>query len=199
LSSDHRRLKIGLDLRFSHTLGFMTTLEKCPGCQALLPRIENGVIHRYMTSSAACWEIFGKLFNDPDRPVASSPFNALSVDAYAVHHPGTPSNQTINSVAIHTMVLYGILERGFKPDQALWLRQRPGRANPSEKHGRFHWLPPPSFEGSLTVADVVAGGTPLERSALLERWVRELWSRWGSLHEGQIGIWFERFVIAEKI
>ncbi len=176
----------------------MSTLETCPGCQAVLPRIENGATHRYMTSSSACWAIFNSL-NDPERPLAPKAFNNLIVDAYAVQHPGTPSDQTINSVAIHAMVLYGILERGFKPDQALWLRQRPGRIKSSEKHSRFHWLTPPSFDSSLTVADVAAGKTPLERSELVERWVREVWSRWSELHRDQIGIWFERFMIAERI
>ncbi len=123
------------------------------------------------------------------------------VDTYAVHvqHPGTPSEQTINSVAIHTMVLYGVLERGFMPNQALWLRQRPGRVKSTEKHSRFHWLTPPSFDSSLTVADVATGKTPLERSELVERWVKEVWSRWSAVHRDQIGVWFEHYVIAERI
>jgi Family of unknown function (DUF5946) len=176
----------------------MTKLETCPGCQAVLPSIEGGAIHRYMTSSAACWATFNAL-NDPARPLASAEFNNLIVDAYAVQHPGTPSDQTINSVAIHSMVLYGVLTRGFAPNQAMWSRQRPGRVKSTEKHARFHWLTPPSFDSSLTVADVAAGGTPLERSRLVESWIRELWSRWSDLHRDQIGLWFEQFVIAERI
>jgi Family of unknown function (DUF5946) len=176
----------------------MTSLETCPGCQAVLPRIENGAIHRYMTSSAACWAIFNTL-NTPEQPLAPSAFNNLIVDAYAVQHPGTLSDQTINSIAIHAMVLYGILTRGFEPDQALWLRQRPGRIKSTEKHSRFHWLTPPSFDSSLTVADAAAGETPLERSILVERWIKNVWSRWSELHQNQIGIWFERYVIAERI
>ncbi len=177
----------------------MTKLETgCPGCQALLPTLENGARHRYMTSSAACWAIFNSL-NDPERPLATAQFNNLIVDAYAVQHPGTPSDQTINSVAIHAMVLYAILTRDFKPDQALWLRQRPGRVKSTQKHSRFHWLTPPSFDSSLTVADVAAGKTPLERSMLVERWVKDVWSCWAELHGDQIGIWFERYVIAERI
>jgi hypothetical protein len=176
----------------------MNTLETCPGCQAVLPTIESGSIHRYMTSSATCWAIFNSL-NDPEHPLAPNEFNNLIVDAYAVQHPGTPSNQTINSLAVHSMVLYGILTRGFKPDQALWLRQRPGRFKSTEKHSRFHWLTPPSFDSSLNVSDVAAGNTPLERSRLVERWVKDVWSRWSDLHQDQIGIWFEKFVISERI
>jgi Family of unknown function (DUF5946) len=175
----------------------MTMLETCPGCQAVLPRIENGATHRYMTSSAACWAIFNSLYA-PERPLAPGAFNNLIVDAYAVQHPGTPSDQTINSVAIHAMVLYGIFERGFSPDQALWLRQRPGRIKSTEKHSRFYWLSPPAFDSSLTVVDVAAGETPNDRSVLLERWVKDVWSRWSEAHGQQIGIWFEKFVILER-
>jgi hypothetical protein len=176
----------------------MSTLETCPGCQVVLPAIENGATHRYMTSSAACWAIFNSL-NDPERPLAPRAFNNLIVDAYAVQHPGTPSDQTINSVAIHAMVLYGILERGFQPDLALWLRQRPGRVKSTEKHSRFHWLTPPAFDSSLNVAVVAAGRTPLERSELIERWVKDVWSRWSEAHGQQIEIWFNQFVIAERL
>jgi Family of unknown function (DUF5946) len=176
----------------------MTKLETCPGCQAVLPTIENGATHRYMTSSAACWAIFNSL-HDPERPLAPAPFNNLIVDAYAVQHPGTQSDQTINSVAIHAMVLYGILERGFEPSQALWLRQRPGRIKSTNKHLRFHWLTPPSFDSSLSVADVAVGKTSLERSELVELWVKDVWLRWSEAHGQQIGIWFERYVISERI
>ena len=175
----------------------MTKLETCPGCQAVLP-VSDGAIHRYMTSSAPCWEMFNNL-NDPARPLAPAPFNNLIVDAYAVQHPGTKSNQTINSVAIHLMVLYGVLEHGFEPSQALWLRQRPGRIESSKKHQRFEWLSPPSFDSSLTVADVAAGITPLERSASLESWVKDIWRRWSEPHASQVEEWFERYVLAEHL
>ncbi len=90
----------------------MIKLETCPGCKAILPVLEGAAIHRYMTSSAACWATFNAL-NDPERPLAPAEFNNLIVDAYAVQHPGTPSDQTINSVAIHLMVLYGVLDAWF--------------------------------------------------------------------------------------
>ena len=120
--------------------------------------------------------------NDPARPLENAPFNALIVDAYAAQHPGTPSNQTINSVAVHLMVLYGVLERGWPPQQALWLRMRPGRPSTVHKHARFHWLLPPSFAACLTLADVVAGVTPIERSRRAEAWIKEVWAVWAALH-----------------
>jgi Family of unknown function (DUF5946) len=178
-------------------LGMTDPLEPCIGCGAILPVLD-GPVHRYMDSSAACWAIFNAL-NNPEHPLEFAPFNALIVDAYASQHPGVPSSpQAINSVAIHLMTLHGILEQGFKIDQALWLRQRPGRPGSIERHSRFHWLTPPSFANCLTVANVAAGATPHERSRIVEAWVRDVWRVWSELHGAQVAIWFEQFVISER-
>ena len=172
-------------------------LEPCVGCGALLPAFD-GPVHRYMDSSATCWATFNSL-NDPTRLLGFAPFNALIVDAYAVQHPGVPtSQQAINSVAIHLMTLHGILEKGFKFDQAIWLRQRPGRPGSIDRHSRFHWLTPPSFADCLTVADVAAGETPQERSRLVEVWVRDVWRVWSEIHGDQVATWFEQCVISER-
>jgi Family of unknown function (DUF5946) len=178
------------------------TLEPCVGCGAILPVVPDGPVHRYMTSSAACWAVFNALQN-PERPLEFAAFNALTVDAYAVQHPGVPSSQqAINSVAVHLMTLHGILEKKFKPDQAMWLRQRPGRParqlNGIDRHSRFHWLTPPSFANCLTVADVAAGETSHERSRIVEAWVRDVWKIWSELHRDQVAIWFEKYVISER-
>lgn len=151
-----------------------------------------------MLSSAGCWATFTAL-NDPQRPLAGATPNALTVDAYAAQHPGDPSAQTINSVAIHLMVLYGVLEHGFRPDQALWVRQRPGRRGRVPKHDRFHWLTPPSFGSTLTVADVFRGGSPARRSALAEQWSREVWAAWATAHRPQVEDWFRHFVLSERL
>jgi Family of unknown function (DUF5946) len=174
------------------------SLEPCVGCGALLPVIPDGPVHRYMTSSAACWAVFNSL-NDPTRPLELAAFNALIVDAYAVQHPGVPTSpQAINSVAVHLMTLHGILERDFKIDQAIWLRQRPGRPSSVERHSRFHWLTPPSFTNCLTVADVAMGEIPSERSSIVETWVRDAWKVWSVMHGEQVAAWFEKYVISER-
>lgn len=172
----------------------MSHLETCVGCGAVLPSLAGGATHRYMTSSAACWAAFNEL-----SMLENGAFAALSVDAFAVHHPGTPSAQTINSVAIHLMVLHGVLEQRLAPSQALWLRQHPGRPSQVAKHDRFHWLTPPDLTHGITVSDVIAAATPLERGARLEQWVRAVYALWSAAHEAQIASWFERYVLAEKI
>ena len=172
----------------------MSQLETCVSCGAMLPAIPAGAVHRYMTSSASCWAAFNAL-----SMLENGAFAALTVDAFAVHHPGTPSPQTIQSVAIHLMVLHGVLERGFESSQALWLRLRPGRPSQIPKHDRFHWLTPPELTSGITAADVIAATSLLERSDRLEMWVKEVYGLWSARHGAQIAAWFERFVIAERI
>lgn len=171
--------------------------QTCEGCGAVLSA-HGGPTHRYMASSAACWAAFTGL-TDGHRPLAGAAFDALVVDAYAAQHPGHPSPQAINSVAIHLLVLCGVLEHGFSPDQALWLRQRPGRPSRMPKHDRFHWLIPPSFSSALTVADVSRGGSPALRSELAQEWIREVWAVWAAAHRSQVEDWFGRFVLSERL
>jgi hypothetical protein len=55
------------------------------------------------------------------RALAPAPTNALLGDAYAAQHPGTPSPQAIQSVAVHLLALYAVLEKGVASEMALWV------------------------------------------------------------------------------
>lgn len=175
----------------------MPEVEPCPDCRALLPP-SDGPTHRYIGASPACWAIYSAL-NVGEPPIAPASYNGLLVDAYAAQHPGVPSPQAVQSVAVHLLTLYGILAKGMAPDQALWLRLRPLRDGKQPKHNRFVWLTPPSFEGSLTVADLVQPPTPAERAALVQPYVEGVWTRWAQAHQATITQWYERFVLAETL
>src|SRR5262245_53935422 len=110
-----------------------TLLEPCRGCGVNLPP-SNGQTHRYIGASPACWAIFANLLNAGQPPLAPAPLNAVLGDAYAAQHPGTPGEQALQSVAVHLLTLYGVLNRGVTPDNALWIRQRALR----DKHGKRH-------------------------------------------------------------
>lgn len=75
-------------------------LERCPGCGGLFTPV-NGPTHRYMISSPGCWERYGELlareYSDPALMVT----HRLSVDTYAVQHPGDLSRRAIQSVGLH--------------------------------------------------------------------------------------------------
>lgn len=171
-----------------------TNIEHCPGCCAGLPALD-GPSHRYIGASPACWAIFANLFNAGEPPLAPGALNGLIGDAYAAQHPGTPSEQAIQSVAVHLLALYGVLKRGVAPGQVLWIRQRTLRQGQISKRGRFQWLSPPSFEGSLTVAAIAQSPTPQTRANLAQDYVIQVWSLWSQKQLETIAAWYDAFVV----
>lgn len=167
-------------------------LETCPGCQAQLPAIGSSA-HPYIGASGACWDMFAALSHGGEPPLAPGPLNGLLVDAYAAQHPGVPSDQSIQSVAVHLLTLYGILSKQLSPELALTIRLK-GVHERTPKHGRYQWLTPPDFQGSITVADVVAQPIPSARTELLTRYIEEVWTHWAALHHNTIAAWFEQHV-----
>lgn len=177
--------------------------EPCPGCGALLPRVD-GPTHRYIGASPACWAIYSALLAGgtpgveiltppplPTTPAALLPEFAageLLVDAYAAQHPGEPSPQAIQSVAVHLLALHGVLERGVAPGKALWIRLRAVR-----KRGVFRWLEPPSFRDTLNIVHV-AGAGPAERQSRMAGYVGSVYGVWAAAYEETIAAWYARFV-----
>lgn len=172
-------------------------MELCPGCGASLPQSE-GPSHRYIGASPACWVIFTALFNGGEPPLAPAPTNALIGDAYAAQHPGTPSPQAIQSVAVHVLTLYAVLERGVAPERALWVRQRALRERGGSKRDRFQWLTPPLFSGSLTVADIVSLPTLQTRAERAKQYVENVWRVWAQLHAPTIAAWYDQYVAQDS-
>ncbi len=177
----------------------MTTIatELCPGCGARLPHIE-GPTHRYIGASPACWGIFTALFNAGEPSLAPAPMNALIGDAYAAQHPGTPSAQAIQSVAVHLLTLYAMLKRGVSPEKAVWVRQRALRERGGSRRKRFQWLTPPLLSGSLTVADIVSLPTPQARTEWAKQYVESVWQRWAQLHKATIAGWYDQYVAPDN-
>jgi len=174
----------------------LTPTHICPGCQVRLPA-SDGPTHAYIGASPECWALYTTLSAAQQPLLAPAPFASLLVDAYAAQHPGVPSPQSIQSVAVHLITLHGVLDREVSPQKAVWLRQRPLRAKFGPKHDRFHWLHPPDFAGSKTVADVAAPGTPQERAQAAGEFVRDVWQRWAALHAPTIVAWYDQFVVLD--
>jgi len=172
--------------------------ERCPGCRADLPKLV-GPTHRYIGASPACWEIFSNLLNAGEPPIAPAPTNALIGDAYAAQHPGTPSDQAIQSVAVHLLTLYGVVVGGVAPAGALWIRQRALREKRTPKRGRFRWLVPPTFEGSLTVSHIIREPGPVARAEKANEYVEQTWSLWYADHAQTISAWYDAFVVPDDL
>ena len=66
-----------------------------------------------MESSPGCWAAFGEVLALEYSEASYARAHRLSVDAYAVQHPGRPSPQSVQSVALHLISLCLILEQGL--------------------------------------------------------------------------------------
>ena len=135
---------------------------------------EDGPIHRYMTASPGCWRIYTELAASG---MPASPLAGLTVDAYAVTHPGVPGPQSTPSVWIHLIALCFVLVRSWPVDQAIRLR-RVG----ADAFAGWPWLEPPPSMGDVTAVDVAAA-TPTDVAAeLVGRWVNGAWAAWIDHH-----------------
>jgi len=164
-------------------------LIKCVGCGALVADID-GVTQKYLGASAGCWAIYGEIlakeFNSAKDVVDDNHYRAvhrLTVDAYCVQYPGVPLRQTSQSVAVHLISLYFVLERGFDAEKALRVIRR--AVSHSEK---FFWLEPPRFMEATTVIDVSRAKNFFEHEKLVQEWARARWEAWSQHHE-QIRRW----------
>lgn len=99
------------------------SLERCPGCGALTPKVD-GPTHRYIGSSAGCWATYGALSEKEADDFRYMRHHQLTVDAYCVQHPGTPSPQSIRSVAVHLVGLCLQLECGLPAGELYAARKR---------------------------------------------------------------------------
>jgi Family of unknown function (DUF5946) len=145
----------------------------CVGCGGLVPD-EDGPIHRYMTASPGCWRIYTELAAGG---MPASPWAGLTVDAYAVTHPGVPGPQSIPSVWIHLIALCFVLVRGWPVDQAIRLR-RVG----ADAFAGWPWLEPPASMGDVTAVDVAATTRTDAAAELVRGWVHGAWAAWIDHH-----------------
>lgn len=182
----------------------MHTLERCPGCAASFPRVD-GATHPYIGASAACWALYAALLAGAEPPaellVASTVASvrvptvtalpharALLLDAYAAQHHGTPTPQAIQSVAVHLLVLHGVLARGVAVDAALWIRRQAVR-----NKGVFTWLTPPDVDRAYALRHCVPG-PGIETPCSLEAYVTSVYEAWQTLHVRQLDRWYDEFV-----
>jgi Family of unknown function (DUF5946) len=154
-------------------------LIRCFSCRAPVPDVA-GPTHRYMTSTPGCWKLYGELlarefsgYYDPDT-------HGLTVDAYAVTHPGEPQRVTIQSVNIHLLRLYLRLERGVAGDRAPSVLRK--IVENKELVAGLTWLEPPSFEHTVNVTDVLKATGFEEHRELVRAWAGSALGTWKAVH-----------------
>lgn len=147
----------------------------CPGCGARLPDFD-GPVHDYMESSPACWRAFGDLLAAEYAAPELMPIHRLSVDTYAVQHPGGDSRPAIQSVGLHLARLLRFLENPTPPKETNEIMK--GFA---ARKAEFVKLEPPATF-SMTIADVApfAGGP--SHAEKVEAWARSALHDWRAHH-----------------
>lgn len=151
---------------------------QCRGCGARVADF-NGPRHETMGTSPGCWEVFGEVMAREYENPAYFAVHHLTVDAYALQHPGQPTPKEIRAVALRLISLRQLLEQGYSIDQVIaskrYAVQLPG--------DQFTWLEPPASSGDMTILDVQAATNAVEHCEIVRRWAKSVWDAWSAHHD----------------
>jgi len=131
-----------------------------------------------MESSPGCWAAYGEILAREYSDPAYGRLHRLTVDAYAVQHPGQANPQAIQSVALHLVSLCLVLERASSAEEA---RRSLGAG--TRRKGHYTWLSRPGSMGAVTVADVQSAQSPDAHLAWVRKWADSAWQAWVAHHD----------------
>ncbi len=158
------------------------TLRQCMWCKGAFEHVD-GPTHEYMESTPGCWSAFGRVLAREYQDQRYFAVHRLTVDAYAVQHPGIPSRQSIQSVGVHLVRLCLLLERGLPPEKA-----HAAMISAANHKAQHHWLEPPASLGTFTVADVEAAVGVEEHKTMVRNWAAQMWTVWSPYH-ATVRVW----------
>lgn len=148
----------------------------CSGCGALLDASE-GPVHKYMQSSPACFALFNQLLAYEYSDAALLATHRLTVDTYAVQHPGrAKTRQQIQSVGLHLARLSIQLTHNSPPKETNAVMLSLGK----HKQTLLYLEPPEHFQ--MTVADVVAFAGQPQHADKVREWAKSAWDDWSEHH-----------------
>ncbi|MCB9854936.1 MAG: hypothetical protein H6818_04555 [Phycisphaerales bacterium] len=136
-----------------------------------------GPTHPYIGASPGCWRIYGDVLGREYGEYGYPECHRLTVDAYAVQHPGVASRRSIQSVGVHLISLYYVLERGVTSDEATRRIGLAVRAGPPSI-----WLQPPTDPGRLTICDVANAADADAHARIVRAWAESVWEAWRDHH-----------------
>lgn len=129
-------------------------------------------------------EILAKEYGEYGYPELT---HRLTVDTYAIQHPGKSSRQSIQSVNIHLISLYAVLNKSFDGKKATKLI-----GDILAKQPAFGWLDPPDPNGAKTVKDVLLATDKDEHERFVREWAEDVFGCWylkhGQAIEGLVNI-----------
>ena len=146
----------------------------CPGCGAAFPAVD-GPTHAYMLSSPGCWRAYGDLLaREYGDPALFAAAHRLTVDAFALQHPGDPDDRrAVRSVWLHHASLLLVLEDGrpFAAGTAAMQRLAGGDFGPLE----------PRPTGFAVTLEHVAQASIADHPRAVRRWAEAAFQAWPHL------------------
>jgi hypothetical protein len=155
--------------------------EKCFACGGSFVAVE-GPTHKYMLSSPACWKAYGELLTrEYESPVLFGAVHRLTVDAYALQHPGDPPDRSARqSVWVHYAALYFCLHKQEDHLRIPSVMQK-------LTAGTHPALPPAPARFDVTLEDVLAQGERNHVSAV-KAWADCALKAWAELEDQAVAM-----------
>ncbi len=150
--------------------------ETCLWCR-LESEKSNGSTHRYLESSPGCWASYGEILAKEYSGEEYFRVHELTVDAYALQHPGIQSLQTMSSVNVHLASLYRYFKQGVSENRLSLVKKAI-----VVKKNDFEWLEPPKDLKAVTSIDVLKAKSAAEHCELIEIWAKYVFEQWKDHH-----------------
>lgn len=150
--------------------------EICVGCGGRFQPTE-GPTHKYMLSSAACWARYGAVLEREYSTPELMYTHRLSVDSYAVQHPGNNDPRARYSVGLHLARLMLQVENNSQPEETNNMMLGLSAA----KDSLSQLEPPVSFD--MTVADIPLVEGNESHVIAVRAWAAESWHAWKEHHD----------------
>lgn len=135
-------------------------------------------MHNYMEGSPSCFEKFTQILASEYSDPTLLSTHRLSVDTYAVQHPGKARTRPqIQSVGLHLARLGIQLKRSVTPKETNDVMLGLGK----HKHTLGYIEPPVHF--AMTAADVAEFSGTRQHSEKVMEWANSTWEDWNEHHE----------------
>lgn len=156
-------------------------METCPGCGVKTEQ-SAGSVHRCSESTPGCWALYGQLLAREYQSFEYMQVHSLTVDAYALQHPGQVSPQTNLSANIHLASLYSYFMLDFPVSR---LPEVKGLL--AERTIQYDWLQPPASQTGINVKSVLQSKNAAEHQAAVIKWSEYIFSVWKPHHTTAAG------------
>lgn len=162
----------------------------CPGCGLGMPVSASASYDGYYNCSRECWSVYAEVLGEQfSNAIVFGQCHQLTVDAYAVQHPGGVHPD--KSIAVHLVGLHAAFELSVHQMRIARLLQQLA-ASVSEWP---HFPPPTAASGELeTVFSVAMSGSAAEHVTQAKAWAHAVWTKWEQHHDA-----IRRFAVAHGI